>query len=282
MEPGSSRKLIVAAVTLLLLSVLFIRAVAVRHVISEQALQEQDIFNRAGERFNELCLGAGYKIHRTVENVDSLLLLKVRPVLTFRDQADPMLPGAAMAGEAFGEAYIKSFLGGENHDMGYARGGRGSISEPAGANSPRYRYVDAIDEMDGRRYRYSFVYSKEKRNSSGVVVQRAGTTLVRELATGSAPRYAVDYEDIVNSDDRLLWIAGSIVRVLDQQTGEVLGQYTSYLQDAGMGVTSGVRAPWSHASRSAYQCPSVDGASNTLTRYFVDQVLRPAHIKAQT
>lgn len=243
----------------------------------EIAAREQVLVSQATRRFEELCKGAGVKIYRTVDDVDAVLLLKVRPTLEFKDQADPMLPGAAMAGEAFGDAYIESFLGVENRDRGYGKGGRGTISGPAGTDFPRYRYVDIIDPNDGQRYRYSYVKDGSTGQiSSGAQGMGDSSRLVRRIADGLAPRYAVDYEDIVNREDRKLWIAGTTIRVRDQQSGEILGEYTTYLMDGGMGTTDGTRAPWSHASHSRFRCPQIDGATSTHTRYFVDGVLKPA------
>jgi hypothetical protein len=243
----------------------------------EQAAKEQVVVDRARTRFDELCRDAGYKINRTVDDVDAVMLLKVRPKLEFKDSADPMLPGAAMAGEQFGDAYIESFLGVESHDRGYARGGRGSIGGIGEAPLPRYRYVEAVDPNDGQRYRYTSVRNvRELTSATGVAFKVYRSELKRELANGVPPRYAVDYEDIVNIDDRKLWIAGTTIRVVDQRSGEVLAEYTTYLMDGGMGVTDGTRAPWVHASHSRFQCPEIDGATSTHTRYFVDRVLRPA------
>jgi hypothetical protein len=209
--------------------------------------------------------------------LDAVLLLKVRPALDFNDQVNPMQPGAAMAGEAFGDAYIESFLGIESRDRGYGRGGRGTIIRMAGTDFPRYRHVDVVDPMDGQRYRYSYASKgSADRDAGGGQDRWSRMRLMRKVADGPAPRYAVDYEDIVNREDRELWIAGTTIRVRDQQSGEILGEYTTYLMDGDMGATDGTRAPWSHASHRRLQCPQIDGATSTHTRYFVDSVLKPA------
>lgn len=242
----------------------------------EQATKEQVLVDRARTRFDELCQGAGYRINRTVDDVDAVMLLKVRPKLEWKDFVDPMLPGAAMAGEQWGDEYIESFLGVESQDRGYATGGRGSIGGMGEKSLPRYRYVDAIDPTDGKRYRYTTVRNvRELTGAAGLVFKVYRSELKREIASDPPPRYAVDYEDIVNPDDRKLWIAGTAVRVLDRQNGEVLAEYITYLMDGGMGTTDGTRAPWEHASSSGLQCPRVNGSTSTHTRYFVDRVLKP-------
>ena len=50
---------------------------------------------------------AGYKINRVVEDVDGILLPKVRHRI---DEYDPMAPGAAFAKEGTDDGYLASFL----------------------------------------------------------------------------------------------------------------------------------------------------------------------------
>ena len=241
----------------------------------EQVAKEQVVVNRARMRFDELCQGAGYRINRTVDDVDAVMLLKVRPNLGLTDYLDPMLPGAAMAGERGGNSYIETFLGGELRHPSNPPEHRGGIGLGGDPSLPRYRYVDVVDPHDGKRYRYTSANNiAEAKTATGALVPGGRASLQRELASGPPPRYAVDYEDIVNPEDRKLWIAGAIIRVIDQQTGDVLGEYTTYLMDGGMGTTDGTRSPWSHASHRELQCPEVNGFTDTHTRYFVDRVLK--------
>ena len=54
---------------------------------------------------------AGEKIYRKVENVEGVLLMKVRPQRSDGELADRMWPGAAFAREASTNGYISTFLG---------------------------------------------------------------------------------------------------------------------------------------------------------------------------
>jgi hypothetical protein len=239
----------------------------------EQGAKEQVLVDRATKRFEELCKGAGAKIYRTVSDVDGLMLLKVRPKLELKDYGDPMLPGAAMAGERDGDNYIQSFLGVELKGPGNPDDWRGTISALIGGSLPQYRFVDVVAGAGSERYRYSL----EREEVAPWTTQDAKMVpgrLKRETAKGAAPRYAVDYEDVVNPDDRKFWIAGTIVRVVDQQNNEVLGEYTTYVMDGGLGATDGTRSPWSHAASRELTCPPTRGSIDTRTRYFVDQVLK--------
>jgi hypothetical protein len=100
--------------------------------------------------------------------------------------------------------------------------------------------------------------------------------LSQQIASGTRPRYAVDYEDIVDPADRAYWVAGTRIKVIDQQTGEVIAQLTRFVWDSGFGVSTTGRWPWSHASsRVDQQCPYTLGDRSHITRYFVDTVLIP-------
>lgn len=233
----------------------------------EAVVEERKQVNVAQQRFNELCKAAGIKINQTVDAVDSIVLLKVRPTLEFKDTADPMLPGAAMAGERQGDAYIETFLGPELKHPANPPAMRGSITLGGDTDLPGYRSVEAQDPKDGHWYRYT----RLKKVVDGI----DRTELKREPIAHPTARYAVDYEDIVDANDRKMWIAGTVVRVVDQTSGDVLATYTKFVRDGGMGTTGGSRDPWVHASHSGLQCPMPTSSTDTQTRYFIDQVLVP-------
>lgn len=232
----------------------------------------------AKRRFAELCKSAGVKIYRSVDDVDAVLLAKVRPVLSAKELADPMLPGAGLAGERQGDEYIATFLGVESRPSGNPPEWRGTVSLAPGIQLPRYHNVEAIDPADGQRYAYTasmreVEYFDTSRSQKMKTLKPA---LERTRASGPAPSYVVDFEDLVDPEDRKMWIAGSKIRVLDRTSGEILGEFTTYVMDIGMGATGrGTRDPWSHAASREYRCPVVKGSVDTVTRYFVDQVLKP-------
>jgi hypothetical protein len=115
------------------------------------------------------------RVTRTVDDVRSLVLVKIRPKLEIKDYYDPMLPGAAMAVENKEGSYIESFLGVETppeQQYGSPSGGRkpptaeeivrrnlrgGVYVSPDRIRSgrPRYEFVEAFDPVDGRWYAYA-------------------------------------------------------------------------------------------------------------------------------
>ena len=113
--------------------------------------------------FAERCKTAGVVIHRTVEDVEGIELKKIRPKLEFGDKRyfDPMFDGAAMAGEASGDDYIRQMLFSEFRSQSEPTR-RGSLNPPwfrAGPNATPvidgYRFFEHVDLETGKRFRYS-------------------------------------------------------------------------------------------------------------------------------
>lgn len=217
-------------------------------------------------RFEERCKGAGKKIYRTADNVEGILLLKVRPEPSETNLRDPMWPGAAFASEATGDDFISAFLLFEWRAEG-AESRRGNVNSGP-TSRPGYRYVDVVNPADGKRYRYSLEFGPARyptQSWSGREYK-----LQRMLTTEAPPRYAVTFEDIVNPEDRALWIAGSTVSVLDLMQNDVIAELTLFVLDRGQG-SSDQRVPWA----LAVNCPPREGSSAVTTRFFVDQVAKP-------
>ncbi|WP_139826112.1 hypothetical protein [Derxia lacustris] len=246
----------------------------------------------AWKPWQQRCARAGVFIHRTVDNVEGVLLMKPRPARPNLDRQfdldDPY------GNDVGGDEYIAMFL----------RSARRSALPPSPALPgipPRagYRYVEMVDPADGRRYRYSGELGPlpaaaivptdlpwlMKVGVGGRPVRtelpRAEFHLRREPAPGPAPRYGVTWEDISTREERQLWIAGSSLKVVDLQTGEVIAERIGYM--ARMYRSD---APWHSATD--YACPGFtripgDGlrfegppAQAGQTQVFVEQVLRPA------
>lgn len=237
----------------------------------------QERYAKAKALFEERCKTAGVVIHRTVKDVEGIELTKIRPEIPWggREYFDPMFPGAAMAGEASGLAYIRQFLWSEFRYT-YAPERRGELAPPTERPGPQqlpptdgYRFVEVIDGPDARRLRYRLAPPGQGSHQNGYMqgepVQQAGA------------RYALDYKDLVDPADRALWVAGTKLRIIDKQTGEVLAELTRFVWDPGFGVSTTGRWPWQHASmRGDQQCP-VDLLQPTgkISRYFIDTVLIP-------
>jgi hypothetical protein len=241
---------------------------------------------KAEAMFAERCKKAGVFIHRTAENVEGVFLMKLRPKgINYRDQYrldDPY-------GRVFiGDGYIESFLWGRNE--------KGALDN---TKSGGYRYVEAIDEKDGKRYRYTGSLKAVRRmdvTAKGVQMALARNpnydlniydfVLDKVPAPGPASRYSVTYDDISTREERDYWIAGSLLKVIDLQTNEVMAERIGYMMDRGQGNTGGGRSPWLFAADNACPVfgPEKVGLSRSFhqpsqTRNFVEQVLHIAREK---
>ncbi len=225
---------------------------------------------------------AGEKIYRKVENVEGVLLMKVRPNAGDREWADRMWPGAAFARETTGDSYITSFLGYEHASNPVGRNdpvtptNRGYINtdrRPGGLRG--YRWVEVIDEKDSQRYRYTGRYDEPwKREPERYCNTCTYFVLDKTPSTSPLPRYGVTYEDHVIAEDRYLGIASSTIKVVDLTTNDVMGELTRYAWSPGAPSRANP-SPW----LTAYRCPDHAVGTSGATRKFVDQILIPAKEK---
>ncbi len=237
---------------------------------------------KAEAMFAERCKKAGVFIHRTAENVEGVLLKKLRPKgINYGDQYRMDDPYGHDSG---GETYIKTFF------AGFYR-----IPEnptPQWRRRLGYHYVEALDEKDNKRYRYTgsmkavgrmdataFNVQVELKRNPNYDLNIYDFVLDKAPAHGPAPRYGVTYDDISTREERDYWIAGSSLKVIDLNTNEVMAERIGYMLDRGQGNTSGGRSPWLLAARNA--CPAFPSATGIppvqtdQTRNFVTNILRP-------
>ena len=222
---------------------------------------------------------AGIKIYKTVQEVEGVLLLKIRPDRSDRELADPNWPGAAFGRETRGDGYITSFLGNESPAQGpIDPAHRGIIDTkypPNPGSFPGYRWVEVPDPKDGQRYRYTARYDEPWQTDKTYLKGYIRFNLDKTLSPSkNTPRYAVTFEDHVIPEERALWLASSTVKVLDLKTNEVLREMTRY----AMSYIHAPRysMPWLNHS----VCPRFGTTSDSDdTRQFVDQILIPKREK---
>ena len=103
------------------------------------------------------------------------------------------------------------------------------------------------------------------------------TPLKREQLRAAPARYLLDFEDLVDPADRAYWVAGTKLRVIDQQNGEVIAEMTRFVIEPGFGSGASGRWPWQIPSSMAdFRCPGDANQPTTpVSRYFVDTVLIP-------
>lgn len=205
--------------------------------------------------FQERCKTAGEKVSRTVNDVEGILLMKLRPEQ--QNFSNLFALEDPYGRDLGGKGYIESFIYGE-----YQATHHGGPATPMLNAPPRigYSFVEAVDPQDGKRYRYTGridqPWLRDKRYGEWV----REFVLDKVPASGPGPSYGVTYEDISTREERQYWIAGGSLKVIDLQTNEVIAERIGYMMDRGQGATSGGRSPWLMAADHA--CPQFkQGAS---------------------
>lgn len=259
--------------------------------VLEQRQEQSAAQSRLGEaerRFQEHCKTAGEFIHKTAENVDGVLLMKLRP--EEMNSGDQYKMDDPYGDDLGGEGYIQTFVRGfETRQAQFA---------PGSPNRYGYLYVEAVDPQDGKRYRYTGsmkVVGRQDANAHNIQVDMSRNPnydlniyafkLDRVPAPGPAPRYGVTYDDISTREDRDYWIAGSSLKVIDLSTNEVMAERIGYMMDRGQGNSSGGRSPWllaaDHACPSFFTNPNIppnghgSAAQRHQTEDFVEKILKP-------
>ncbi|WP_139826259.1 hypothetical protein [Derxia lacustris] len=228
--------------------------------------------------WQERCKKSGEFIYRTVDEVEGVYLLKVRPEeLNFGNQFELSDPYGKDMG---GDGYIKSFL-----RNSYRRGKEAPESKES---FPRlgYHYVEAEEQNNGKLYRYTGRIDEPWKTNSAALEGYTRFALTATPASNRTARYGLTYEDISTREEREYWIAGSLLRIIDLQTNEVIAERIGYMVDLGQGNRAGGRSPWlfaaDHACPDFHRTPNpkyrVPGSSaqSWQTLDFVEKALRPA------
>ena len=236
---------------------------------------------KAEAMFAERCKKAGEKIHRTVDNVEGIFLMKLRPEGINRENQFAM--DDPYGSDSGGEAYLKGFF--LQSYLSANRYASAEMTEYIRANYIGYRYIEANDPKDGKRYRYTGridqPWLRDKRYGEWV----REFVLDKVPVSGAPPRYGVTYDDISTREEREYWIAGSSLKVIDLKTTEVIAERIGYMMDRGQGNDSGGRGPWLMAASNACprfgsEKPAIQGLpgfsqQHGQTRTFVVKALKP-------
>lgn len=238
---------------------------------------EKRRLKEANALFQERCKKAGEFIYRTADDVDGILLLKIRETTNFGDQYKMDDP---YGHDSTGIDYFKGFF----LDAALVANSHASaeLKERIRQMNNGFLYVDSIDPVDGKRYRYTGRIEEPWQTDKKYLKGYQRFVLDRAEAPAPAPRYGVTFDDISTREDRDHWIAGSALRVIDLKSNTVMAERIGYMVDPQQGNTSGGRSPWLLAA--SYACPGF-GPSNARdpgaayqqdqTRQFVVKVLHP-------
>ena len=208
-------------------------------------------YDPAKARFDQLCQNSGEKIYRTADNVDGILLLKVRgddekyQDNSYNPLKDQMWEDAAINSEAWRAGYINSFF---------------SKAMRSWHNSPGYKYVDVL-QKDGSIIRYSGDWGIKYEDFN------------QEINPKRPARYAVTYENDISWENRKHWIAGTTIKVIDTQGNQLIAEKTMYVFVPELGYSKFEQNPnpWGRGVR----CPKEDPAQQE-TSAFIAKVLFPS------
>ena len=214
---------------------------------AEKEAEWRKRYEPAKARFDRLCQNAGEKIYRTADNVDGILLLKVRgddekyQSNRYNPRKDQMWEDAAVESELEREGYIEEFL-----------------FRSAGS-FPKYAYVDVVQKDDSITR-----YSTYKGEQDWVTDKQPNHH--------SRARYAVTYENDISWENRKHWIAGTTIKIIDTKTNELMAEKTMYafVPELGYSKFEQNPNPWGRGMR----CPD-ENSYEQKTVIFVSKVLIP-------
>lgn len=244
--------------------------------IVPEVLRQTEFRNRqatAKSMFEERCKTAGEKIHKTVEGVEGIYLMKLRPEgVNFGNQFELDDPYGR---DLNGKGYVESFMRGQYAATHVADHGLTTENWPRG-----YTYVEAQDPKDGKRYRYTGRIEQPSLTNEHYSKDYKRFVLDKAPAPGKAPRYGVTYDDISTHEEREYWIAGSSLKVIDLETNEVIGERIGYMMDWAQGSRAGQRSPWLLAANNTcaneFGNQQASSAQPYQTTGFVEKVLKPS------
>ena len=220
---------------------------------AEKEAEWRKRYEPAKARFNQLCQNAGEKIYRTADNVDGILLLKVRgddekyQSNRYNPRKDQMWEDAAVESEFKREEYVASFL------PYFSR--------------VHYDYVDVL-QKDGSIIRYSGDWHMSDKPFN------------QETNPAHPARYAVTYENDASWENRKHWIAGTTIKVIDTKTNELMAEKTMYVFVPGLGYSKFEQNPnpWGRGER----CRPNENSYEQRTSTFVKRVLLSPSFKPET
>ena len=220
---------------------------------AEKEAEWRKRYEPAKARFDQLCQNAGEKIYRTADNVDGILLLKVRgddekyQSNRYNPRKDQMWEDAAVESEFKREEYVASFL------PYFSR--------------VHYDYVDVL-QKDGSIIRYSGDWHMSDKPFN------------QETNPAHPARYAVTYENDVSWENRKHWIAGTTIKVIDTKSNTLMAEKTMYVFVPEFGYSKFEQNPnpWGRGER----CRPNENSYEQRTSTFVKRVLLSPSFKPET
>lgn len=209
-------------------------------------------------------------IHRVVENVEAILLLKPRRKPSELDLADQH-----WMGDPYGYSSYEA-----NHPVAtylFDRSGK-TLSGRVLTPIKGYRHV----ELSNPKYQEGSGQSRYLRYKLESVVVLNSVTKKPENKIQPRPAevdvllsgYGVTWDDISTKEDRRYWVAGGRLAIIDLRTQELIGERIGYVIDPEFGSDHQGRRPWLAVgfSQNAF-CPKFENRFDR-NKEFVAKVLK--------
>lgn len=171
--------------------------------------------------FNERCRDAGKIVRKSFKNVAGIRLEVIPVNRPFEQrQVDRDWASAGMPLERVGEEFIASFL-----DFKFSDANMGeNFRSPTGFNLTTgtpvqmkgFEYVD-VAQKGGRYIRYRLANKDQQREM-----------ITKTIAASDASRFKLIVEPLGSAEDRVNWVAGSHIKVIDTQNMQVIGELRSF------------------------------------------------------
>ncbi|UOO91155.1 hypothetical protein LVJ82_09415 [Vitreoscilla massiliensis] len=242
-----------------------------------QALQiRKEKYLAAKAVFDERCKNAGFKVYRTVENVEGVTLLNVWP--DEKQYENQMWEYAGLPKAFGGEEYFQGFLAWRvwdltsNHfkNQGFVSSRPIVFKEKHMGrykNINGYQFVDLFKNNEYYRYQPTDLFDIP--NSINDIPSKVVT---------KPSRYTIGFENPISVTDRNLWIATTKAIIKDSQTGELLAEAEWHTFHGAQGkiIYSGTGI-WDRAS----MCPRDAIAQFYPIQSFALSVLKPKQLPPQ-
>ena len=218
--------------------------------------REKRAYSKAAwERFNKYCAAnSGEKIFKQVSGAKSILIMRPRTEDVIDHAADQNWRGDPYGAGFVNELEIRALL---------------LHLKDASAPQDALRGFDSVETriVASRAEQYVNHHLSNPSESESLIVEDPPATQRRS-------RYGFTWLDLSADEDRQYWIAVSLLRIIDLETGDVIAERRGYMIDPGFGSQRGGRRPWLSAISSS--CPKlVRGQADFATRTFLLRVLKP-------
>jgi hypothetical protein len=223
-----------------------------------------EAYKEGVKRFNEACKTAGKSVRSSIRGVPGIRLEVAPDALSFEQGSiDRNWAFAGMPMERMGDRFIASFLDfnfGDN-DLHVDFGSRTGMT----VTMTGFQAVDVL-QKDATYLRHRL---KTKSSSDGMVSE--------PVARDRAFRHVVSVEPLGTGEDRKHWVGGSLIRVVDGETGQVMGEVRAFsfaLPPRGVKAADLDKRTWT----DRMSCPKYLDIQSAMTRVSLIGIVDPKSV----